>query len=333
MDQFARIFIFRSAVCSRSLSAKKLFVTSMSRPICISATSWQTASSDPNKSHTGSSNLKPTPVTVERITDNLSFRPATSQALDNTQRPIVLIYAWLVAKSKHIHKFGDFYLSKGFDVLHIKVGARQILWPPVAQSVVSQIIDFVNSPTRKSQPILVHGFSVGGYLYGETLVRICEDAALKASMTKRVKGQVFDSPVDFEGVPRGVGKAVTSVPPAQIAIKTTLEAYMALFKTQVTEHYKRSSQAFHDNPLITPSLVFYSKADPIGIPGPIEDVIRCWKETGAPVWTRWWADTPHVGHYLRDPITYTAELNTFLHNIGYTDTQHTVDLQQLRSKL
>ena len=39
---------------------------------------------------------------------------------------------------------------------------------------------------------------------------------------------------------------------------------------QVTEHYKRSSQAFHDNPLITPSLVFYSKADPIGIPGPIE---------------------------------------------------------------
>ena len=48
-----------------------------------------------------------------------------------------------------------------------------------------------------------------------------------------VVGQVFDSPVDFEGVPRGVGKAVTNVPPAQIAIKTTLEAYMALFKTQV----------------------------------------------------------------------------------------------------
>ena len=82
-------------------------------------------------------------------------------------------------------------------MLHIKVGARQILWPPVAQSVVSQIIDFVNSPTRKSQPILVHGFSVGGYLYGETLVRICEDAALKASMTKRVKGEIIVSLICF----------------------------------------------------------------------------------------------------------------------------------------
>ena len=55
-------------------------------------------------------------VKVERISDNLSFRPASSAHpgpssahLDDSQRPIVVIYAWLAAKSRHIHKFGDFY--------------------------------------------------------------------------------------------------------------------------------------------------------------------------------------------------------------------------------
>jgi hypothetical protein len=253
---------------------------------------------------------------VERISDNLSFRPAVSKLLDSDHRPIVLIYAWLAAKSKHIHKFGDFYLDKGFDVLHIKVGAQQILWPPVAQSIVSDIVNFVTTPQRHKQPIFVHGFSVGGYLYGETLVRITSDPSLRESMTRRVRGHVFDSPVDFEGVPRGVGMAVSNMVAAQVAIKSTLEAYMSLFQRQVTQHYIRSSQAFHDNPLSTPSLVFYSKSDVIGTPGPIEGVIKGWKAKGIPVFTRCWENSPHVQHYLRDPVTYTLELNNFLHSIG-----------------
>ena len=62
-------------------------------------------------------------ATVEQISDNLSFRPAnsshphTSSAHttessadgDSSRRPVVLIYAWLAAKSRHIHKFSDFY--------------------------------------------------------------------------------------------------------------------------------------------------------------------------------------------------------------------------------
>jgi len=64
-------------------------------------------------------------VKVQRISDSLSFLPASSAYddpssahlssgsahADSSRRPIVLIYGWLGAKSRHIHKFGDFYLG------------------------------------------------------------------------------------------------------------------------------------------------------------------------------------------------------------------------------
>jgi len=47
-----------------------------------------------------------------RISKNLSFRAAHDSPLETQKRPIVLVYGWLVAKAKHIHKYGDFYLGK-----------------------------------------------------------------------------------------------------------------------------------------------------------------------------------------------------------------------------
>ena len=206
--------------------------------------------------------------------------------------------------------------AKGFDVLHVKVNARQILWPPHAHSVVSHILSFLTSRTHHLQPILVHGFSVGGYLYGETLNHIVSDADLTATMTRRIRGQVFDSPVDFEGVPRGVGMALSGLRPVQVAIRSSLEAYTGMFQRQVTAHYVQSERTFRQNPLRTPSLVLYSKADVVGTPGPIESLISTWRGHGVPVYSRCWDKTRHVGHYVHDPVTYTAVLNEFLVNIG-----------------
>ena len=49
----------------------------------------------------------------EIVSKNLSFRPAFDSPLQSYERPLVLLYSWLVAKAKHIYKYGDFYLGKG----------------------------------------------------------------------------------------------------------------------------------------------------------------------------------------------------------------------------
>jgi len=111
----------------------------------------------------------------------------------------------------------------------------------------------------------------------------------------------------------------------QVSISRSLEAYMRLFHGQVTRHYVQSSQTFRHNPLSTPSLLLYSLADVVGRPRPIESLISEWRAGGVTVYTHCWTNTPHVRHYLHDPLTYTAALNHFLDTIalGHHD-EHSV---------
>jgi len=240
------------------------------------------------------------------------------------------------------------FADNGFDVLNIKIADRHVLWPPTAQAAVSKVVDFLTSLQSRTQPILVHGFSFGCYFYGLTIVRMCADRALKASMAKRIEGQVFDSLADLIDAPHGVAMVKTNVTPARIvmvltnampariAVKATMSAYMTLFHNQVTLNYHKSSQAVHENPFRTPSLVFFSEADLICPPGSIEVLINGWKKRSVPVWTRCCQDSPHVQLYLRDPVNYTIELNNFLQNIGLAEgakTDDVAELLKLRSKL
>ena len=157
--------------------------------------------------------------------------------------------------------FFIFKTGKGFDVLHIKVDPRQVLWPSKVHKTVDQIADFVTEDTRRKQPILIHGFSVGGYVYGETVLKFSSGEERFKDMATRIRGQVFDSPVDYEGVPRGIGMALSPYPIVQKSIKFALDSHLKMFPKQVLQYYKQSSGAFHKNPFRSPSLMLYSKCD------------------------------------------------------------------------
>ncbi len=206
-----------------------------------------------------------------RISKNLSFRPAYDSHLSQQERPLVLVYGWLVAKAKHIHKYGDFYLKKGFDVLHIKVTPSQLLRPTLAQGVIKQAVGFTKEAKHRQQPLLIHGFSVGGYLFGETLVQMRENKELKQHFGDRIQGQIMDSPVDFHGIPYGVSQAVTQIPVVQRSMQASLEMYLKVFQNQ-TKAYLRSSETFRANEFGTPTLFLYSQADKVGPAERIEEV-------------------------------------------------------------
>ena len=89
-------------------------------------------------------------------------------------------------------------------------------------------------------------------------------------------------------------------------VKSSLDAYMTLLHGHVTRHYIRSSETFRNNPLRTPSLVYYSESDVVAPPGPIESLMSTWRARGVPVSCRCWSNTHHVSHYLYDPRNYTA---------------------------
>ena len=70
---------------------------------------------------------------------------------------------------------------------------------------------------------MLHGFSVGGYLWGEVLNLMEQDQKLYQPFIDRVAGQIWDSVVDFEGIPTGLPKAVF---PRNLVLRAGFEKYM-----------------------------------------------------------------------------------------------------------
>ncbi|XP_066278696.1 transmembrane protein 53-like [Branchiostoma lanceolatum] len=260
-----------------------------------------------------------TETTLIRVSSNLELRTrhnATENDCTST-KPLVLIFAWMLPQRRHLQKFENIYLARGCDVMTINIKPLQLMLPKTgAQVIAEKVVDFVHQPQNARRPLLVHAFSVGGYLYSETLLKSLDTSSEAGSMKDRIMGQIFDSPVDFIGIPDGLPAAMFKSPLLRATLRTMIKTYMAALYKQVTVNYIRASEIFHFNPVRSPALFLYSKVDPVGTVASIEGAARTnVKEDGPPVYYKCWDDSPHVQHMYKHPIEYVEIMDSFLSHL------------------
>ncbi|XP_078671006.1 transmembrane protein 53-like [Branchiostoma floridae x Branchiostoma belcheri] len=257
---------------------------------------------------------------VIRVSGNLELRTrqnATENDYTSKTKPLVLIFAWMLPQRKHMQKFENIYLARGCDVMTINIQPLQLMLPKTgAQVIASKVADFVHQPENARRPLLVHAFSVGGYLYSETLLKSLENSPEEGGMKDRIMGQIFDSPVDFGGIPDGLPAAMFKSPLIRATLRTLIKTYMAVMYKPVTSNYIRASEIFHHNPVRSPALFLYSKVDPVGTVASIERAARTYvKKGGPPVYYKCWDDSPHVQHMYKHPIEYVEIMDSFLSHL------------------
>ena len=54
--------------------------------------------------------------------------PEEFKRKDNV-RPLVVLFGWLLAKSRHLHKYGELYHQHGADVITLKIEAMEVINP------------------------------------------------------------------------------------------------------------------------------------------------------------------------------------------------------------
>lgn len=69
----------------------------------------------------------------------------------------------------------------------------------------------------------MHGFSVGGYLWGECMVQMTRDTDRYRDILDRFCGQIWDSAADITEIPVGVPKAMF---PNNKTLENALRSYM-----------------------------------------------------------------------------------------------------------
>lgn len=144
-----------------------------------------------------------------------------------------------MSKSNHIKKYAQLYIDHGFDVITVSVTPWQVLWPKTGiqvnnssnysqctqieahstvskfkwfflylQLVAADLVKFLENNVNKRSPLLLHGFSVGGYLWGECMVHMSREVERYRHVLDMIQGQVWDSAVELSEIPIGVPKAV-----------------------------------------------------------------------------------------------------------------------------
>jgi len=199
----------------------------------------------------------------------------------------------------------------------VKTTPWQLLWPVNGSHLVANdLLSFLYQNPNYYKTV-IHGFSVGAYLWGEVMVKISEDIGKYGPTMKRICGQIWDSPVDYNEIPIGVPKSVF---PTNAFLRKSLERYIVFhmkYQDSSTKHHLKATAQFYNSNIIAPALFLFSLSDPMISHESIETCSKMWQEKGISVNLRAWAQSPHVGIYQRHPDEYQEEVKKFLqrHNI------------------
>lgn len=254
---------------------------------------------------------------LELISKNKIPEVSNFKVCGNFDKPLVILLSWMLAKRKHMFKFADFYMEHGFDVLSINMTPWQMLWPRKGSHVIAnEVVTFLDVNTRCT-PLIVHGFSVGGYQWGEILVRISQDQPQFQHILNRISGQIWDSAADISEICYGFPMALF---PKNLVLQNAMKQYilyhMKTFDKVATCHYVRASQLFHSDIVKAPALLFLSKTDPVGAEKSNLRLKENWGNSGIKVYWQCWDKSPHVGHYQRHRTEYIEKLENFLNDVG-----------------
>lgn len=230
-------------------------------------------------------------------------------------KPLVLMLSWLLAKQKHIAKYAKIYTDQGYDVLAVEITPWQLLWPTKGTQLVAlDVLNFLENNTHFS-PIILHGFSVGGYQWGECMVHMARDMKRYKPILDRIVAQIWDSAADITEIPIGVPKSIfPRNPTLQKALRNYTIYHLKTFHEQATTHYIRSSQIFHSTLVKAPALFFLSKNDPIGAEKSNQSVRETMESLGIKCDWKCWDRSAHVLHYYHHTEEYLEHLYKHLDN-------------------
>ncbi|XP_001870294.2 uncharacterized protein LOC6054370 [Culex quinquefasciatus] len=271
------------------------------------------------------------PIRIHSLTKNLHFYSGSSRKWNKDaktlrlseplEKPLVLLLCWLQASEKHLRKFAEFYQEQGFEVLVAHITPWQLMWPVYgSQAVAADIVKFLKNNTLE-QGVVLHGFSVGGYLWGECLVRLDQDEDGKATLGK-IKGQIWDSAADITEIPVGVPHAVLPKNPTlQGALRSYITYHLKLFHEEATQYYEKCNRLYFYEPARCPALLLVSKTDPVGTEAANRRLMATWDSVGVKTTIKCWDRSPHVGHFHRHRDEYIEQVVNHLGSLdiaGYT---------------
>ena len=165
-----------------------------------------------------------------------STKERAQRALPAGRTPVACLLGWVGCGERALRKYADLYTRRGVDVIALLLKPQHVALPVSrGESTMKCIADVLSAADTRERPIMVQGFSAGAFMYGNLLTELGRRGAEGADFAARIKGSVWDSPVDASGVPFGLSRAIMDGGVAgrsegtvgQRLLQSALEAYLS----------------------------------------------------------------------------------------------------------
>lgn len=251
----------------------------------------------------------PTPLSLGH---GLQFHCANT---DETKKPIAVVVGWMGAKQSQMKPYLSFYHNVGIDTISFAVGPRHVLFPKSASAHMKNVLDITIEKIQNgndTRDVIFHCFSMGGFLYGQSLRAITENPAKYGTLKRCIKAQIFDSPPDRGAIANGVAKSMGYGGVVEKAVGAITRGLLSATASTSGVEHQAASDAFHGNTISAPALWYYSRADPVARWEDCEIVMNKWRARGTSVDSLTWEDSPHIQHGRKYPQEYFGKLREFL---------------------
>lgn len=278
-----------------------------------------------------------------------SFTGNTSSSRGSVETPLVLLFAWMLAKEAHLEKYRTFWTSRGYDVLTVRTGPLDTLLPSFyAARNARRLIDFLRAPANEKidekannrkqtryPTVLIQGLSVGNYFAMEFLYQL-KLAKMRGGKISRdeaeavrtsIVGIIMDSITFLEDSAAGIAKSLTNSHALQLAIRAAIWVYFVATAPFTWSHFQAVVPTFTENPNRLSTLVLYCLDDPLSDCGRIKGAVEKWRGKGITVHEQCWTTSQHVLHYKLYPKEYTEAIEQFLAEVGDGDLPVKVEEQ------
>nr|XP_016854491.1 PREDICTED: uncharacterized protein LOC107983803 [Anolis carolinensis] len=233
--------------------------------------------------------------------------------------PLVLLLPWFGAPPRAVAKYLSLYLSgRRWPVLVAESRVGHFLWPRWGLDYAGRLLELLREGgPLGGHPLLVHAFSIGGYLFAQMMVRLQDAAREHPGIQQRIRGLVYDSlvAVSLEDMARGVAQMTTASPALQPLLRRGTLLYFRLFGRCTVSYFQAALDVFHRPPLRCPTLVFFCHNDPLSDPQVMGQLLDSWRAAGIVVQVQEWPVSRHAGHLRLHPQDYGRALDAFLRDL------------------
>ncbi|XP_076935448.1 uncharacterized protein LOC143602110 [Bidens hawaiensis] len=248
---------------------------------------------------------------------------------DEDTKGIVLVFAWGSIQESQLKDYVNLYSSRGWNSLVVVADFFNPFFPQQATSLAFSILNELLEELRaRPCPLVFASFSGGSQACMYKVLQIIEgtcEAHLNLDDNRLImaciSGQMYDSgPVNVTGdlgARFALNSSVLNVPGSSkllsMVAKGVTSGLDALFLTRFGSHRSEYWQTLYSSVgLGAPFLVLCSENDDLAPYPVICSFAQQVQELGGHIRLFGWKDSPHLGHYMHNPIQYRAAVTEFL---------------------